>query len=368
MKIQMIGMDHSRAPVEIRERFSFTTAGAATAMEAVCALPGVEGCVLLSTCNRTELWVSASGPLDLPRLLCSLKGLDPGEYGGYLVCRADGEAVEYLFALASGLRSMILGEDQILAQVKEALSRAREAQCCGSTLEVLFRHAVTGAKQVKSQLLLSTANASAAELAIDRMGKDRSGRVEVLPGCSRVDYGERYRCLPQCDVVVSATSSPNVTIRAEELEACGLDHDVLLLDFAVPRDVDPGVTRLPHVTLYNIDRFSVPPSQELERQVREAETLLRQERERFEAWEACRDLIPRVEALGTYLAGEVDFRVRDVVKELPLSQEQDRVLTQAVESAAGKVLKKLMFAVRDHAGPEALRQCLSAMEQVTRDA
>ena len=77
MKIQMIGMDHSRAPVEIRERFSFTTAGAATAMEAVCALPGVEGCVLLSTCNRTELWVSASGPLDLPRLLCSLKGLDP---------------------------------------------------------------------------------------------------------------------------------------------------------------------------------------------------------------------------------------------------------------------------------------------------
>ena len=116
--------------------------------------------------------------------------------------------------------------------------------------------------------------------------------MEVLPGCGRIDYGERYRCLPQCDVVVSATSSPNVTIRAEELEACGLDHDVLFLDFAVPRDVDPGVARLPHVTLYNIDRFSVPPSQELERQVREAESLLRQERERFEAWEACRDLIP----------------------------------------------------------------------------
>lgn len=67
---------------------------------------------------------------------------------------------------------MILGEDQILAQVKDALSRAREAQCCGGTLEVLFRHAVTGAKRVKSQLLLSTANASAAELAIDRMWKE----------------------------------------------------------------------------------------------------------------------------------------------------------------------------------------------------
>lgn len=84
---------------------------------------------------------------------------------------------------------------------------------------------------------------------------------------------------------------------------------------------------LPHVTLYNIDQFSVPPSQELERQVRQAEELLCQEQARFEAWEACRDLIPRVDALGTYLAGEVDFRIRDVVKELHLSQEQDRIFT-----------------------------------------
>ena len=75
-----------------------------------------------------------------------------------------------------------------------------------------------------------------------------------------------------------------------------------------------------------------------------------------------------MDALGTYLAEEVDFRIRDAVKALSLSQAQSRDLTQAVESAAGKVLKKLMFAVRDHAGPEALRQCLSAMEQVTRDA
>ena len=141
----------------------------------------------------------------------------------------------------------------------------------------------------------------------------------------------------------------------------------MFLDFAVPRDIDPEAAQLPHVTLYNIDQFSVPPSQELERQVRQAEELLCQEQARFEAWEACRDLIPRVDALGTYLAGEVDFRIRDVVKELHLSQEQDRILTRAVESATGKVLKKLMFAVRDNAGAEALRQCLSAMEQVTRD-
>ena len=167
-------------------------------------------------------------------------------------------------------------------------------------LEVLFRHAVTGAKRVKSQLLLSTANASAAELAMEQMqvqgyafsgkrclvigngemGKRaaaallaagasvtvtvrqyRSGLVEVLPGCRRIDYGQRYEYLPSCDLVVSATSSPNVTIRAGGAGPVRADHDLLLLDFAVPRDIDPAVAALPHVTLYNIDRFSFPSSE-----------------------------------------------------------------------------------------------------------
>ena len=403
MNIQMIGVDHTLAPVGIRERFSFTSTAAEAAMRSVCRREQVEGCVLLTTCNRTELWLSAQGELELPELLCGLKGLNPAAYQPYLVCRRNREAVQYLFSLASGLKSMILGEDQILAQVKAALARARELQCCGSTLEVLFRHAVTGAKRVKSQLLLSTANASAAELAMEQMqvqgyafsgmrclvigngemGKRaaaallaagasvtvtvrqyRSGLVEVLPGCRRIDYGQRYEYLPSCDLVVSATSSPNVTIRAEELARCGLDHDLLLLDFAVPRDIDPAVAALPHVTLYNIDRFSLPQSGELKRQLQEAEELLQQELEKFEAWQACRDLIPQVEALGAYMAREVDFRIGPAVRGLALTREQDRSLTQAVESAAGHVLKKLMFAVRDEAGAEVLRQCLAAMEQV----
>lgn len=404
MKIQMVGIDHSMAPVEIRERFSFTTAGAAAAMEAVCRRPEVTGCVLLSTCNRTELWVSAREEVELSGLLCGLKGLRPEVYGPYLVGRREDAAVQYLFELASGLRSRILGEDQILAQVKDALARARECQCCGSVLEVLFRNAVTGAKKVKSTLLLSTANASAAELAIDwmknrgydfsgrrclvigngEMGKRaarallacgarvtvtvrqyRSGVVEVLPGCERIDYGRRYERLPACDVVISATSSPNVTLKREELERCRLDHDMLFLDFAVPRDIEPEAGQLPHVTLYDIDQFAVPASAELERQLQQARTLLREQQEKFAAWYACRDLIPTVEKLGAYVAREVDFRMGGAVKELGLAGEQNELLTRALENAAEKVLKKLMFAVRDQAGADVLRQCLTAMEQVT---
>ena len=125
MNIQMIGVDHTLAPVGIRERFVYQYGGGSG--DAVCLQAGAGGRLCpLTTCNRTELWLSAQGELELPELLCGLKGLNPAAYQPYLVCRRNREAVQYLFSLASGLKSMILGEDQILAQVKAALARARE--------------------------------------------------------------------------------------------------------------------------------------------------------------------------------------------------------------------------------------------------
>ncbi|MEA4965433.1 MAG: glutamyl-tRNA reductase [Oscillospiraceae bacterium] len=407
MEIQMIGIDHSLAPVEIRERFSFTTTAAQQAMEEVFALPDVEGCVLLSTCNRTELWVDAAEMPGLPKLFCGLKGLPPEDYAPYLTVRRSDEAVQYLFELASGLHSRILGEDQVLAQVKTALARARELQCCGSVLEVLFRNAVTGAKRVKSELMLQTANASAAELAIQKLragGMDfrgkhclvigngemgrraaaallesgatvtvtvrqyRSGNVEVTPGCARIDYGERYRVLPGCEVVISATSSPNITLRRAEIEACGLSRDTLFLDFAVPRDIDPEVGLLPHATLYDIDWFSVPESEELRQELRETETLIREQKEKFMVWAQCRDLIPAVDELGGFLAEEAVWRTGGAVKALGLTADAQTKLTDAVSVSAGSVLKKLLFAVRDEAGAEVFRRCVEAMEGEIRHA
>lgn len=109
MKIQMIGMDHSLAPVEIRERFSFTTAGAEAAMKTVCATPGVEGCISPFHLQPDGALGQRQGTCGTAGILCGVKGVDPLDYRNYLVCREEGEAVAYLFALASGLRSMILG-------------------------------------------------------------------------------------------------------------------------------------------------------------------------------------------------------------------------------------------------------------------
>ncbi|MDD6678863.1 MAG: glutamyl-tRNA reductase [Firmicutes bacterium] len=402
MQIFMAGIDHSTASVVVRERFSFTTTERNALMGEMSAHPGFEGCVLLSTCNRTELWISSreNASWDPVEILCRFKGLDADTYRPFFCVREGEDAISYLFEVSSGLKSRIIGEDQILAQVKKALNDAREAGCCGSVLDVLFRSAVTGAKKVKTELSLSTANASAVECAIDylkekgmvfagkkclvigngEMGKRtasallslgaqvtvtirqyRSGIVEVVPGCKRIDYSQRYSLIPQCDMVVSATSSPNTTITYGNLTECGDCRGKIFIDLAVPRDIDPEIGSLEGVELLNIDSFSVPRTEELLKQLAQAEMLLAEQKKKFLNWFECRDMLPEVEQAGDRFAEEVLFRMGGTLKSLKLPPEESERLRQAVRDAARKELKKTVFTLRDEAGIDVFRRCLAAV-------
>ena len=129
MGICMFGIDHNRASIDIRSVFSFTKKNAVTAMEELKKTEGILGCVILSTCNRMECWVSTVEDWDgcLFDEICKIKQVDPEEYRAYFRERKDKEAVDHLFHLTCGLKSQILGEDQILTQVKDALALARES-------------------------------------------------------------------------------------------------------------------------------------------------------------------------------------------------------------------------------------------------
>ena len=128
MRISMIGIDHNMAPVDVRAQFAFTKKNAGEAMEALKVCPGISGCILLSTCNRLELWASMEEDTEISLYdwLCDYKGIHDASLKKYFTERGGKEAVEHLFYLTSGLKSQILGEDQILTQVKDALSLARE--------------------------------------------------------------------------------------------------------------------------------------------------------------------------------------------------------------------------------------------------
>ena len=151
MDITMVGIDYRDAGLDIRGKFSYTKREQEETIKHLKQLEGISGCVLLSTCNRTELVLSYTEEWDQDekKLFCGLKALEPEQYAQYLHIRQGMEAVQDLFALAGGLKSQILGEDQILTQMKDAADFSRQLFGTDKILETLFRMAVTAGKEVK---------------------------------------------------------------------------------------------------------------------------------------------------------------------------------------------------------------------------
>ena len=405
MNIQMLGIDHTTAPVEVRERFSFTTRVQQQLMLQLREQQGVLGALMLSTCNRTELWVHVrQGTVpDLGGLLCEAAGVSAAAYRDRFVRRSGEDAVVYLFHMASGLQSQIFGEDQILTQVKESLDRARDILCTDSVLEVLFRMAITAAKKVKTGMQTSMANTNAVGYSMrllrgegydftnkkclvignGKMGKlaaqalreagatvtvtvrqYRSGVVEIPAGCSRIDYGRRMELLPACDIVVSATTSPNVTVKLEEVLQSAWKQGAVFIDLAVPRDIDPRVAELPGVRLFDIDSFQAPQSEEL-REIRDqTERVLAKQIQEFLTWYDCRDMVPLTNDLAGKFGQDTVGRLEAAIRGLHLGPDDATALRCQVEQLAEKQFRKLLFAVRDEAGASAFRQCLDAVEKL----
>ncbi len=433
MGLSMAGIDYNRAGVDIRSRFAFGRAEMNEAFAKLQRMDHITGSVILSTCNRTELWISTDGPVDMggaedplvKQLLCSLKGLSPEDHRQYLFALHEDEAVDHIFRLASGLESRILGEDQIISQVKDALGKSRENFAADHVMEVLFRQAVTAGKRVKTEVNLSTADRSVIHQAISllrRQGYDLQGKqtmvigngmmgklaagalrdagadvtvtvrqyhngaVEVPAGCGKIDYEDRYAFITEkaCDLVVSATSSPNLTVQAERLREIlplgraagtgesaehGQKEELLLIDLAVPRDIDPACGELQGCRLYDIDSFeTLPDNAQLRDNVSRAERILEEEKEEFFDYYEGRDLLPMISSIKELAAEDLNARLKQEYKKISAQPELQAELTDAVEGAAQRMMNKLLFSMKDGMDGAAYRDCLKAMRDVfTKD-
>ena len=406
MSIRMIGIDHSRAAIDVRTIFSFTKTKCTEALEIIKEKEGINGCVLLSTCNRMELWISCEEEFadDLFEMLCEIREIPADYYQEYFTQRRETEAVGHLFRLASGLKSRILGEDQIITQVKDALALAREHYATDNVLEILFRMAVTAAKKVKTEVVLSTANRSVIHQALDTLGKEgydvngktcmvigngemgklaatvlqqagadvtvtvrqyRSGIVDIPRNCKRIDYGDRMKLFPDCDFVVSATASPNYTLKEHCVREALLTHAIVLVDLAVPRDIDPLAAGLPFVKLYDIDYFKVDiQSEKLKENIRKATHILEEQIEEFYVWYECRDMIPKIQGIKESAVVDLDLRIQKIIRDLPVEEDQRTSLQRSIETAASKVVNKMMFGLRDTISQKAFRECVEGLEKV----
>lgn len=354
--ICMVGTDHSLAPADVRSAFSLP----ADVREEVLALTraklGATGVVLLATCNRTELWASFDGvepparsvdehgvprPDDpMLKAICDMHMVRPEDYTRYFACRSGDEAVGHLFNVACGLRSAIVAEDQIVSQVKQAIAYSREIDVVDSVLEVLFRQAITAAKQVKSGVRFTRAYATAVEQAVSLLddegidfpsttcmviGNGEYGRlaastlasrganvlvtvrqythgsVTVPLGCTGVPYENRYDYLEGCRIVMSATTSPHYTLERSPFEAVRKEDDgpIELFDLAIPNDIDPRIADVPGCTVRDIDSFATQIGDENAKAIEAAQRLLASGIGEFWDWFDRRDVLSHTKTSST---------------------------------------------------------------------
>lgn len=328
MNLMMSGLDYSLAPLDLREQLSFTKTRVAELCATMGMTPGVCGCVLLSTCNRTELYISLLDGVGIApdALLCQVAGVDDALFDQAFVTREGEEAIGHLMAVSCGLKSQIWGEDQILTQVKTAVEIAREADATDGILEAVFRTAISAGKAVKHQVRLTGIPTSAAHggvLALERamgeltgkramvigngeMGRlaagllrdkgcvvtvtlrtYRHGETLVPGGCAVVDYDKRYQAMDGLDILISATTSPHHTVALDAYKAMG-NPPCYLVDLAVPRDIDSAIGLLPGVTLFHVDNMGVTVGAD-EATLGQVQTILDEHLEKLHHWMAYRD-------------------------------------------------------------------------------
>jgi len=343
-----LGVSHKTAPLALRERLALPEGRASAVLSELRAQESIAETVAISTCNRTELYLVASDAVGAESaaltVLAREAGIRPTELTDWLYSFREGEAVRHLFGVAAGLDSMIVGEAEIQGQVKRAYELALVDRATGPITNRLFREALGAGKRVRTETAVGRSRVSvssvAVELAADMLGDLTTRRVLVIGagengeltaralrergvhtvfvanrhydraiglaqrfGGSAVRFDDLPGELARADIVVSCTASPHQIVDREALELMSGGRGgrpLVLIDIAVPRDVDPRVRDMTGITLYDMDDLQRAVAQR--RSVREAEaararTLVDEEVERFQRWLASLDVVPTITAL-----------------------------------------------------------------------
>jgi glutamyl-tRNA reductase len=343
-----LGVSHKTAPVALRERLALPEGRATRILGDLTARPEIHEAVAISTCNRTELYLVTGDPVEAENhALAELSRqaeIRPTELMGKLYSLRGADAVRHLFSVAAGLDSMIVGEAEVQGQVKRAYELALVEGATGPISNRLFRDALGAGKRVRTETALGRSRVSvssvAVDLARDALGDLETRRVLVVGagengeltaraladrgvrtvfvanrrydraiglaqrfGGEAVRFDDLPRELVDADIVVGCTSSPHLIVGADELAVVveqRAGRPLLLIDIAVPRDIDPRVRELPGITLYDMDDLQRTVARNLDVQEAEASrarTVVEDELQRFDRWLSTLDVVPTIAAL-----------------------------------------------------------------------
>jgi glutamyl-tRNA reductase len=405
VSVVVVGLNHRTVPLGLLERMTVSDALLPKALADLRSRDNLGEVVLLSTCMRTEVYAVADrfhgAVQDVRNFLSALSGAPPEDFTDHLYSFYEDAAVSHLFKVASGLDSAVVGETEILGQVRESWERAQAEGTAGAALGVVFRHAVEVGKRVRSETAISRGTTSVSQAAVqlaDRTlgGDGLAGRTVLVLGAGdmgegmadalaesvgdgrvlvanrtrakavavarkvgghAVDFGSLADALAEADVLLTSTGSTSVLVDAGELAPvmeARAGRPLLIVDVAVPRDVDAGVRDLPGVTLLDMDdlrAFAEAGMAERRREVAKVQAVIAEEVERHAATASARELAPLVVALrekGEAVREAELARFRAKLETLgPAEREAVEALTKGI---VAKLLHEPTVRVKDAAG------------------
>jgi len=398
----VLGLNHKTAPVELREKVAFAGPALVEGLDRLLSYPYVQEAVILSTCNRTEIYAVVerleAGRASLCEFISREKSLPESELSGHLYEHKDAGAVQHLFRVTCGLDSMVIGETQILGQVKEAYLAAAEAQAAGKFLHNLFNHALRVGKRAHSETSISDNAVSVSYAAVELARKifDRlegrkvlvigagkmgeltakhlvsSGAAEIIVANRTVEKAEALArlfngqpvtlaeipaVLEKVDVVISSTGAPGFVLEKPTVMRAmqaRRHRSLFIIDIAVPRDVDPAVGQLENVFLYDVDDLKNVVDANLQWRQREAkkvEGIIKEEAEKFENWRQTQAVVPLINSLRGKME---EIRQKELEKALRklshLSAGEREVIEAMTLAIINKILNEPISSIKEHAG------------------
>ncbi|WP_298036178.1 glutamyl-tRNA reductase [uncultured Desulfuromonas sp.] len=390
MNIIVVGLSHKTAPVEIRERVAFPPTAMEKPLREMAALPAISEAVIVSTCNRVELYATSrdaeTGVVQLKRFLAEHHDIPLDELDAHLYEVRGEEAIHHVFRVAASLDSMVIGEPQILGQIKTAYGYATEFKTAGLILNRFLHKAFSVAKRVRTETKIASNAVSVSFAAVELSRKifdtiddktvlligagemcELAARHFVNNGVSKVlvtnrtferaeKLAEEFQGraiafddfpdhLHQVDIVLTSTGAPNFILghkKVEEVIRQRKNKPMFFIDIAVPRDIDPKVNKVPNVYLYDVDDLQGVVQANLKerhKEAKKAEGIVDQEIGQFHKWLASLELKPTIVSLRRKIE---EIRRGELEKTFANLKDLDKKEKKAIEALTSAIINKVL--------------------------
>ncbi|HJQ70003.1 MAG TPA: glutamyl-tRNA reductase [Blastocatellia bacterium] len=419
MNIVLIGLSHKTAPVEVRERLAFSEVRLGEALATLVDQEVIDEGVIVSTCNRVEILASApagaqKGIARLTDFLCDFHSLPITNINGHLYRHADAEAVKHIFRVASSLDSMVVGESQILGQIKEAYQQAINAGTVGRILSQLMHKTLSVAKRIRTETAISQKPVSISSVAVElayrvfgelsdnsvmlvgagEMGElaarnlmeagagklvvtnrteEKAEAVARQLGVGAISFDTLYDALPATDIVICSTGAPDYVIRPAETRAALKSRrkgPVLFIDISVPRNIDPAVAQVDNTFLFDIDDLEAVVKtniREREQEARSAEAIIESEVQLFAKQLLSLDIGPSVLEVKKLLSEMAMGEFKRNRKRLGINPEQEAAIQEVlIPALVNKLSHPVIVHLREAARNGETTQVLDELRKMVR--